>query len=184
MSTIGTLSSIAAPSAEECRIQARKWGPRGGYGVDRGVASKVAPRRGLTVHDRRFLASIIHQVWRNCQVFVTVAMERGPKDAAYALEELGDWAAAQRKHLTPRSTQRPRMVTQTALRVGRELLDDVDTICRRTRELLARINTADAENAEEEALGVIEGLLGWTGLMASQLGITRSLKPQMLWFER
>lgn len=145
----------------------------------------MAPRRGLTAHDRRFLASIIHQVWRNCQVFVTVAMERGPKDATYALEELAEWAVAQRKHLAPRSTHRPRMVTQTALRVGRELLDDVDTICHRTRELLGRIDaSADADDAEEEALGVIEGVLGWTGLMASQLGITRNLKPQTLWFER
>jgi hypothetical protein len=145
----------------------------------------MAPRRGLTAQDRRFLASIIHQVWRNCQVFVTVAMERGPGKAASALDELSDWAAVQRKQLSPRSTHRPRMVSQSALRAGRELLDDVDTICRRVQDLLSRIDaTADADDVEEEALGVIEGVLGWTGLMASQLGITRNLKPQTLWFER
>ncbi|HEV8353267.1 MAG TPA: hypothetical protein VGR24_03605 [bacterium] len=145
----------------------------------------MAPRRGLTAHDRRFLAGIIHQVWRNCQVVVTVAMERGPREAAGAVDELSDWAAAQRKNLTARSTQRPRMVTQPALQVGRELLDDVDTICRRVKDLLTRIDTrSDADAVEEETLGVIEGVLGWTGLMASQLGITRNLKPQTLWFER
>jgi len=26
-------------------------------------------------------------------------------------------------------------------------------------------------------------VVGWTSLMASQLGISRNLRPQMLWFE-
>lgn len=112
-------------------------------------------------------------------------MERGPADAAYALEELSDWAVAQRRQLSPQSVQRPRMVTQPALRVGRELLDDVEAIAGRTRELLDRIQaTTDADEVEEETLSVIEGVLGWTGLMASQLGLTRHLKPQTIWFER
>lgn len=118
-------------------------------------------------------------------MFVTVAMERGPGEAAYALEELSEWAVAQRRHLSPRSVHRPRMVTAPALRVGRELLDDIETIAGRIRELLDRIAaTTDADEIEEETLGVIEGVLGWTGLMASQLGLTRHLKPQTIWFER
>lgn len=144
------------------------------------------PPRTLSPYDRKFLAGIVHQVWRNCQVFVTVAMERGPHEARYALEELGQWAAFQRRHLTPRSTERPRMVTAPALRVGRELLDDVDTICRRTTEMLVALERSpkDADEVEEEALGIIEGILSWTGMIAQQLGITRSLKPRTLWFER
>jgi hypothetical protein len=145
----------------------------------------VPARRGWTAHDRRFLASIIQQVWRNCHVFVTVAMERGPADAVYALEELSDWAVAQRKNLSPRSGQRPRLVTPPALRVGRELLDDIETVAGRARELLDRIHaTAEADEVEEETLSVIEGVLGWTGLMAAQLGLARHLKPQTIWFER
>ena len=45
-------------------------------------------------------------------------------------------------------------------------------------------SSLDPDEVEEEALGIIEGFLAWTNLMASQLGITRNLKPQTLWFER
>jgi hypothetical protein len=37
---------------------------------------------------------------------------------------------------------------------------------------------------EDEALTMIEGFLGWTTLMAGQLGISRNLRPQTLWRER
>lgn len=145
----------------------------------------AAPAR-LSPHDRRFLASIVHQVWRACQVFVTVAMEQGLQQARAALDDLAEWAAFQRNHLTPRSTQRPKLVTPPALRVGREMLDDVDTICRRALEILDVLEQSalDNDEVEEEALGLIEGILSWTGMMARQLGITRNLRPQTLWFER
>jgi len=143
---------------------------------------KSSASNPLTPDDRRFLAAIVHQVWRACQAFVTVAVERGPSEARYTLDELGDWAGAQRRLLAQRRT---RDVTAAGLRVGRDLLEDVDSICRRMGHILGGLDRASVspEKAEEEALALIEGVVGWTSLMASQLGITRHLRPQMLEFE-
>lgn len=143
----------------------------------------AAAKNPLTPDDRRFLAAIVHQVWRSCQVFVTMAMEQGPLEARSAIEDLGEWAAAQRGLL---ATRRTRAVSATGLRVGRELLDDVQHIARRLGSVLGgleRTRRGD-EAAEEEALRLIEGVVTWTSLMATQLGITRHLRPQMLWFEK
>jgi hypothetical protein len=135
----------------------------------------------LTADDRRFLAAIVHRVWRACQAFVTVAVERGPAAATAPLEELGDWAAAQRRLLARRRT---RAVSTTGLRVGRDLLEDVDAICRRVGHIVAALDrAAGSEQAEEEALALIEGVVSWTSLMASQLGISAHLRPQILEFE-
>lgn len=143
---------------------------------------KSSASNPLTPDDRRFLAAIVHQVWRACQAFVTVAVERGPVQARYTLDELGDWAGAQRRLLAQRRT---RAVTAAGLRVGRDLLEDVDAICRRMGHILGGLDRSSVspEKAEEEALALIEGVVGWTSLMASQLGITRHLRPQMLEFE-
>lgn len=140
----------------------------------------------LTPADRKFLAGLVHQIWRSCQIYVTTVMERGPLEARSALDDLTAWASVQRRSLTPRSPRRPQVVSGAALQVGRELLDDVDTICRRVQEMLTALERsyADSDDAEEEALGIIEGVLHWTNLMATQLGITRNLRPQMIWFER
>jgi len=140
------------------------------------------PRHPLTPDDRRFLAAIVHQVWRACQAFVTVAVERGPAQARYTLDDLGDWAVSQRRLL---GTRRTRAVTAAGLRVARDLLEDVDAICRRLGYLLGTLDrpSVSPEAAEEEALALIEGVVSWTSLMASQLGITAHLRPQMLWFE-
>lgn len=142
-----------------------------------------APKNPLTADDRRFLAAIVHQVWRSCQVFVTVAMEQGPLEARAALDDLGAWAASQHGLL---ATRRTRAVTALGLRVGREMLEDVQRICRRLGTMLGGLERAKHgdEAAEEEALRLIEGLVTWTSLVASQLGITRHLRPQMLWFDR
>ncbi len=139
-------------------------------------------RAPLTPDDRRFLAAIVHQVWRACQIFVTVTMERGPGDAQQAIGELGQWADAQRRML---ATRRARAVSASGLRVGRELLEDIDAISRRLNRLLAAIDrvSRNRDEAEEEALALIEGVVSWTSLMAGQLGLTRHLRPQMLWFE-
>jgi len=143
----------------------------------------VPPARNpLTPDDRRFLAAIVHQVWRACQTCVTVTVERGPSQARYTLDDLGDWAVSQRRLL---GTRRTRAVTAAGLRVGRDLLEDVDVICRRLAHLLATLDrpSVSREAAEGEALALVEGVVGWTSLMASQLGISRNLRPQMLWFE-
>lgn len=139
----------------------------------------------FTPYDRKFLAGIVHQVWRACQVYVTVAMERGPGDARPALDELAKWAAAQRRDLGPRGGV-PHTLSVPALRAGRELLDDVETICRRVMEMVRALEKSPLpeDQVEEQTLGIIEGVLRWTSLMASQLGITRNLRPHMLWFER
>jgi hypothetical protein len=137
----------------------------------------------LTPDDRRFLAAIVHQVWRSCQVFVAVAMEQGPRDARRAIDDLNAWAAGQHGRL---GTRRTRAVTAQGLRVGREMLEDIQRICRRLTHALAgleRTRRGD-EAAEEEALRLIEGVVTWTSLVASQLGITRHLRPQILWFDR
>ncbi len=140
------------------------------------------PKNPLSPDDRRFLAAIVHQVWRSCQVFVAVAMEQGPLEARTAIEDLGEWAAGQRR-LLPR--RRTRAVTAAGLRVGSELLHDLQHICRRLGNILAGLERSRRgdEAAEEEALRLIEGVVTWTSLMATQLGITRHLRPQMLWFE-
>jgi len=136
----------------------------------------------LTPDDRRFLAAIVHQVWRACQAFVTVAVEGGPAHARYTLDDLGDWASAQRRLLAQRPT---RAVSAAGLRVGRELLADVDAICRRLGHLLDALDrpSVSHEKAEEEALALIEGVVGWTSLMAAQLGLARHLRPQILEYE-
>ena len=146
----------------------------------------MPPTRGLGPYDRKLLANIIHQVWRTCQHFVALLMERGPEEAYYALEDLAEWSTAHRRALSPHSSRRPRSVTAAAARVARELLDDVDTFCRAIGEMVATLQASrlDPDEVEEEALGIIEGFLAWTNLMAAQLGITRNLKPQTLWFER
>ncbi|MGH2453912.1 MAG: hypothetical protein ACRDF5_09140 [bacterium] len=145
----------------------------------------MATSRGLGPSDQKLLASIIHQVWRSCQAVVATLMEHGPEEAAGALEELAGWSAARRRALVPRS-RRPQSAVPTALAIGRELLDDVETFSRAAGAMMARLGSSrlDSDEIEEEALGVIEGFLAWTNVMAAQLGITRSLKPQTLWFER
>jgi hypothetical protein len=137
----------------------------------------------LTPDDRRFLAAIVHQVWRSCQVFVAVAMEQGPSEARRAIDDLNVWAARQHGRL---GTRRTRAVTAQGLRVGREMLEDIQRMCRRLGPMLAGLERARRgdEAAAEEALRLIEGVVTWTSLIASQLGITRHLRPQMLWFDR
>ncbi len=146
----------------------------------------MARTPGLGPYDKKLLAGIIHQVWRNCQAFVTIMLERGPEEAYYALEELAAWSATHRRTLSSRSARRPRVVTTAAARIARELLEDVGTFCHAVGEMLAGLQASPREpgEVEEEALGMIEGFLAWTNLMASQLGIRRSLRPQTLWFER
>ncbi|MBI3975884.1 MAG: hypothetical protein HY334_05790 [Armatimonadetes bacterium] len=146
----------------------------------------MAPANGLGPSDRKLLAGIIHQVWRTCQAFVSILMERGPEEAAGALDDLARWSAARRRALAPRSTRRPRVAAPPAQRIGRELLDDVETFCLAAGAMVARLTSSSLDSAEveEEALSIVEGFLAWTNLMAAQLGITRSLKPQTLWFER
>jgi hypothetical protein len=66
------------------------------------------------------------------------------------------------------------------------LLTDVETISRRVLQMVAALEKSSLppDQVEEQTLGMIEGVLRWTSLMASQLGITRHLRPHMLWFER
>lgn len=137
----------------------------------------------LTTDDRRFLAAIVHQVWRSCQVFVAVAMERGPREARSAIEDLEAWAASQQDLL---ATRRTRAVSAPGLCVGRQMLEDIQRICRRLSPMLAGFERARRgdEAAEEEALRLIEGVVTWTSLIAAQLGITRHLRPQILWSDR
>src|SRR3970040_2228986 len=119
--------------------------------VSRSPMRKSSASNPLTPDDRRFLAAIVHQVWRACQAFVTVAVERGPSEARYTLDALGDWAGAQRPALGQRRT---RAVTAAGLRVGRDLLEDVDAICRRMGHIIAGLDrtAASPEKAEGEAL--------------------------------
>ncbi len=146
----------------------------------------MAQAPGLNAYDKKLLANIIHEVWRTCQAFVTIVTEQGAEEAYDALEELAEWSVAQRKVLSPRSARRPGAGSPTGLRVGRALLDDIDTFCYAIGEMVAGLqeSSLDPDEVEEEALGIIEGFLAWTNLMVSQLGITRNLKPQTLWFER
>lgn len=139
---------------------------------------------GFTMYERRFLASLIHQVWRGCQGFVAIVVERGPGEAVYALEDLAEWSAAQSARLRAGS-RRSQTVGAGARRVAGELLKDVRTFCAGIGDLLgnAHHSPLDPDEVEDEALTMIEGFLGWTALMAGQLGISRSLRPQTLWHE-
>lgn len=141
--------------------------------------------KGLTAEEKRFLAGLIRQVWRACQGFVTLVMERGPGEAVYALEELVEWSTAQSQRLRSRST-RSQMIGLDARRVAAELLEDVGTFCNGIGDLLgnAQQSDLDPDEVEDEALTMIDGFLAWTTMMAQQLGISRNLRPQTLWNER
>ncbi len=138
----------------------------------------------FTSSDRQVLADIVHHVWRACQVYVTVAVERGPAAARPALEELAQWAAARRRELA--SPSRPAALSPPALRAGRELLDDVEAVSRQVLAMVAALDGSSAapEEVEERMLGIVEGVLRWTGLMASQLGFAHRLRPRTLWQDR
>lgn len=140
--------------------------------------------KGLTTYEKRFLASMIREVWRACQGFVSVVVERGPGEAIYALEDLAEWAAAQSARL--RAAGRSQTIGAAARRVGVELSKDVRTFCGGIGDLLgnAQQSPLDPDEIEDEALTMIEGFLAWTTLMATQLGISRNLRPQTLWHER
>lgn len=141
--------------------------------------------RALTAEEKRFLAGLIRQVWRSCQGFVTLVMERGPGEAVYALEELVEWSTAQSQRLKARPV-RSHVIGLTARRVASELLDDVATFCNGIGDLLgnAQQSELDPDEVEDEALTMIDGFLAWTTMMAQQLGISRNLRPQTLWNER
>lgn len=141
--------------------------------------------KGFTAYEKRFLASLIRQVWRACQGFVAVVVERGPGEAVYALEDLTEWSTAQSARLRITGS-RSRAVGIGARRVAVELLKDVRTFCGGIGDLLgnAQQSRLDPDEVEDEALTMIEGFLAWTTLMASQLGISRNLRPQTLWHER
>ncbi len=134
--------------------------------------------RALTAEEKRFLAGLIRQVWRSCQGFVTLVMERGPGEAVYALEE-------QSQRLKSRPV-RSQVIGLSARRVASELLDDVGTFCNGIGDLLgnAQQSELDPDEVEDEALTMIDGFLAWTTMMAQQLGISRNLRPQTLWNER
>jgi hypothetical protein len=140
---------------------------------------------GFTTYERRFLAGMIRQVWRACQGFVAIVVERGPGEAVYALEDLAEWSAAQSKRLHAASG-RSQTVGTAARRVAAEMLKDVRTFCAGIGDLLgnAQQSPLDPDEVEDEALTMIEGFLAWTTLMAGQLGISRNLRPQTLWHER
>jgi len=141
--------------------------------------------KGFTTYEKRFLASLIRQVWRACQGFVAVVVERGPGEAVYALEDLAEWSTAQSARLRA-TAGRSQPVGAAARRVAAELLKDVRTFCGGVGDLVgnAQQSTLDPDEVEDEALTMIEGFLAWTTLMASQLGISRNLRPQTLWHER
>ncbi|OLD34701.1 MAG: hypothetical protein AUI83_27765 [Armatimonadetes bacterium 13_1_40CM_3_65_7] len=141
--------------------------------------------KGLTVEEKRFLAGLIRQVWRGCQGFVTLVMERGRGEAVYALEELVEWSTAQSERLRSRSI-RFQMVGLGARGIASELLDDVVTFCNGIGDMLgnAQQSELDPDEVEDEALTMVDGFLAWTTMMAQQLGISRNLRPQPLWNER
>ncbi|HLW58425.1 MAG TPA: hypothetical protein VKV57_00710 [bacterium] len=143
--------------------------------------------KGLTTYEKRFLAGLIRQVWRGCQGFVTLVMERGPGEAVYALEDLVEWSAAQSARLRSRSSRAQSPVIGTsARRVASELLEDIGTFCNGIGDLLghAQQSDLDPDEVEDEALTMVDGFLAWTTMMAAQLGISRNLRPQTLWYER
>jgi hypothetical protein len=141
--------------------------------------------KGLTTYEKRFLAGLIRQVWRACQGFVTLVMERGPGEAVYALEDLVEWTAAQNARLRTRGT-RSQVIGLAARRVASELLEDIGTFSNGIGDLLgnAQQSELDPDEVEDEALTMIDGFLAWTTMMAAQLGISRNLRPQTLWYER
>jgi hypothetical protein len=141
--------------------------------------------KGLTAEEKRFLAGLIRQVWRACQGFVTLVMERGPGEAVYALEELVEWSTSQSQRLRSRSG-RSQVIGLGARRVASELLEDVGTFCNGMGDMLgnAQQSELDPDEVEDEALTMIDGFLAWTTMMAQQLGISRNLRPQTLWNER
>lgn len=141
--------------------------------------------KGLTAYEKRFLASLIRQVWRACQGFVTLVMERGPGEAVYALEELVEWSAAQSARIRTRAG-RSQVIGLATRRIAMELLEDIGTFGNGLGDLLgnAQQSTLDPDEVEDEALVMIDGFLAWTTLMATQLGISRNLRPQTLWYER
>jgi hypothetical protein len=141
--------------------------------------------KGFTTYEKRFLASLIRQVWRACQGFVAVVVERGPGEAIYALEDLSEWSTAQSARLRT-TAGRSQTVGDATRRVATELLRDVGTFCGGLGDLLgnAQQSSLDPDEVEDEALTMIEGFLSWTTLMATQLGISRNLRPQTLWYER
>ncbi|HXX38113.1 MAG TPA: hypothetical protein VEP50_08185 [bacterium] len=141
--------------------------------------------KGFTTYEKRFLASLIRQVWRACQGFVAVVVERGPGEAIYALENLAEWSTAQRARLRSTASRSPAVGDPTR-RVATELLRDIHTFCGGLGDLLgnAQQSTLDPDEIEDEALTMIEGFLSWTTLMATQLGISANLRPQTLWYDR
>lgn len=139
---------------------------------------------GFSADEKRFLASLIRQVWRACQGFVTVVVERGPGEAVYVLDNLVDWSSAQTARLRAASG-RSKVIGQQARHVAVELLRDVRAFCSGIGDHLGNVHqTLDPDEIEDEALMMIEGFLSWTTLMAGQLGISRNLRPQTLWRER
>jgi hypothetical protein len=140
---------------------------------------------GFTAYEKRFLAGLIRQVWRACQGFVAVVVERGPGEAVYALENLSEWTSAQTARLRTHSRQ-PQTIGTGAQRVAAELLRDIGTFCTGIGDFLgnAQQSALDPDEVEDEALTMIEGFLSWTTLMATQLGFSRNLRPQTLWHER
>ncbi len=139
--------------------------------------------RGLGAADKRYLAGVIHQVWRACQGFVSVVMERGPEDAYFVLDELDEWAAGQRRRLSGRSTRRPAGLSAQGQQVARELLDDVSTFCAAIGDMVARLRASplSPEEVEEECLMIIDGFVAWTHRMATQLGVSPNLRQQAIW---
>src|SRR2546421_726184 len=85
------------------------------------------PPNSFTPYDRKFLAGIVHQVWRACQVYVTVVMERNPGHARPALDELAKWAVARRRELGPHGG-RPHPLSPSAQPAGRALRSDLRPI--------------------------------------------------------
>ncbi|MER3460858.1 MAG: hypothetical protein C4303_07040 [candidate division GAL15 bacterium] len=143
----------------------------------------MAGNRGLLAADKRYLASVIHQVWRACQGFASVVTERGPEDAFFLLDELDEWAAAQRRRLASRAARKPAGLSSQGVRVARELLDDVSTFCSAIGDMVARLRASSLspEEVEEECLMIVDGFVAWTHRMASQLGVSRNLRPQAIW---
>jgi predicted trehalose synthase len=144
----------------------------------------VARQTGFSADERRFLASLIRQVWRACQGFVAVVVERGPAEAVYVLDNLVDWSGAQTARLRAASG-RSKVIGPEARHVAAEMLRDVRAFCSGIGDHLGDVHeTLDPDEIEDEALMMVEGFLSWTTLMAGQLGISRDLKPQTLWHER
>src|SRR5207247_2537150 len=107
------------------------------------VATKMSAMtpNASTPSDRKFLAGIVHQVWRACQVYVTVAMERSPGHARPALDELAKWAVARRRGVgSHNDTSRP--LSPFAQQAGRALLDDVEPIRRQVMHMITALQAS------------------------------------------